>query len=259
MEAPVRHLRAARSRGAETSLAAFQPVDHGGASPLATLSGAGRCLSARRPGKPGLEDLQRVEYKLRLYDLRPRAVVFITAVEAYALCKQGKTRDGERMFADAKKADKNSPALYLFRGWSKLEREKYTSAKADLQMALQVSNKNPQAEVHEAMAILLAACPTDRVRNGESAVAHAAKACAWRSRPTGFVLTRWEPPMPRPAISTRPASGRTRHWTVRRQEARSRYGSASPCMKPKHLTASSRTGSVNRSNLCPSRSVVRTV
>ena len=145
------------------------------------LAQGAACLHVGQENR-ALEDLKRVEYKLRLYDLRPRAVVFITAVEAYALCKQGKTHDGERMFADAKKADKNSPALYLFRGWSNLEREKYASAKADLQMALQVSKKTPQAEVHEAMAILLAACPTDRVRNGEIAVNHAAKACALTKR-----------------------------------------------------------------------------
>ncbi len=43
-------------------------------------------------------------------------------------------------------------------------------------MALQLSKKTPQAEAHEAMALLLAACPADRVRDGKKAVEYATKA-----------------------------------------------------------------------------------
>jgi hypothetical protein len=64
--------------------------------------------------------------------------------------------------------DKQAWAICLIRGWSYLERGKYSSAKADFQLALQLSKTDPKPEVHEAMALLLAACPDDRVRNGVS-------------------------------------------------------------------------------------------
>ena len=99
------------------------------------------------------------------------------AVQAYALCKQNEGRDGDRLFTEAKKLDGKYWAVCLVRGWSYLERKKYSVAKADFQMALQLSKKTPQAEAHEAMALLLAACPTERVRDGEKAVEHATKAC----------------------------------------------------------------------------------
>ena len=124
-----------------------------------------------------IEDFRRVDGKLRLYGSRPSELAFITAVEAYAMCKQNETSGGCKLFAEAKKLDGRSWTVCLVRGWSNLERKKYSAAKADFQMALQLSKKTPQTEAHEAMALLLAACPDDRVRDGEKAVEHAAKAC----------------------------------------------------------------------------------
>ena len=44
-------------------------------------------------------------------------------------------------------------------------------------MSLQLSKKVPQAEAYEAMALLLAACPIGRLRDGENAVEYASEAC----------------------------------------------------------------------------------
>ena len=86
-------------------------------------------------------DLERVESKLRLYDSRPRPLALVTAVEAYTLCKQQNTRDGDNLFMEAKKIDKQCWAVCLIRGWSNLERKKYSLAKSDFQMALRLSKK----------------------------------------------------------------------------------------------------------------------
>jgi tetratricopeptide (TPR) repeat protein len=123
-----------------------------------------------------IEDFSRVDSKLRLYGSQPSELALITALEAYALCKQNETRDGCKRFADAKKLDRRSWVVCHVRGWSNLERKKYSAAKSDFQMALSLS-KNAEAEPHEAMALLLAACPDDCMRNGEKAVEHATKAC----------------------------------------------------------------------------------
>ena len=130
--------------------------------------------------KEAIEDLNRVEGKLRLYDPRPAPLALVMAVQAHTLCKQDDPRQkhlGDRRFTDAKKLAPRSWAVCLIRGWSNLEREKYPTAKSDFQMALQLSKKTPQAEPIEAMALLLAACPADRYRNGAKAVEHATKAC----------------------------------------------------------------------------------
>jgi tetratricopeptide (TPR) repeat protein len=133
-------------------------------------------LHAGRQGL-ALDDFKRVESKLRLYDSRPGSLAFITAVEAYALCKRSDTRCGDKLFAEAKTLDNKSWLIYLIHGWSCQERGKYSVAKAEFQMALQLTKKKPQAEVHEAMALLLGACPVDRFRDSENAVEHATKAC----------------------------------------------------------------------------------
>jgi tetratricopeptide (TPR) repeat protein len=126
------------------------------------------------------KDLQRVERKLRLYDTRPKPALeplnFVMALEAYALCQKNDGSCGDRLFAEAKNADVQYWPIYLVRGWSYLEREKYLAAHEDFKMALQLS-KNTQAKPHEAMALLLAACPAHRFRDGPKAVEHATKAC----------------------------------------------------------------------------------
>ena len=124
-----------------------------------------------------LADLKRTGDKLWLYDSRPRVLALITAIQAYALCKQEDVRNGEKRFALAKKTDKAAASPHFFLGWSNMERGHYSHAKADFQMALQLSKKAPRAEVHEGMAFLLATCPTDGLRNGERALEHATTAC----------------------------------------------------------------------------------
>jgi Flp pilus assembly protein TadD len=103
-------------------------------------------------------------------------VAIIMAIRAYSLSKQGEAGDATRLFSEAKKQDRQNWTVALVRGWSNLGSKRYSSAKSDFQMALSLSN-NSQAEPLEAMALLLAACPDDKIRNGEKAVKHAAKAC----------------------------------------------------------------------------------
>ena len=190
---------------------------------------------------PALADLKRVESKLRLYDSRPRPLALITAVQAYALCKQDdacQKRQGDRLFTEAKKLDKQSWAVCLVRGWSYLERGKYPAAKADFLMALSLSKKTPQAEAHEAMALLLAACPNERVRDGDKAVEQRHQTPAtWRTGRTGFASTRWVLPTPRRAISTRRSSGQTRRWRAPRRKAKSQYANASRCIRRRNHIA----------------------
>jgi tetratricopeptide (TPR) repeat protein len=123
-----------------------------------------------------IEDLRSVEGRVRQYDGRPRLLAFALATQAYASCKGNNTREGERLFAQAKKADKTSMMPHFLRGWSNLQRGRYSAAKADFQMALQLSKATPQAEAHEAMAFLLAVCPNDNVRDGAKAVEHGTRA-----------------------------------------------------------------------------------
>ena len=125
-----------------------------------------------------IEDLKMADRKASQTALSPKASALVMAIEAYALCKGGKVREGNKRFAEAVKLDPQFSAPYLIRGWSKLFRGSYPEAKADFQIALRLSRTSPKAEVQaqEAMAFLLAACPRDSVRDGEKAVEHANKA-----------------------------------------------------------------------------------
>jgi len=129
-----------------------------------------------------LSDLKRVESKLRLYDSsRLRLLAFVTAVQAYAVCKQNDPGQGNRLFADAKNLDTQSWEPYFVYGWGCLERRAYSEARADFKRALQLSKNKPEPEVLEAMALLLATCPDERLRDGKQAVEYAAKACSLTS------------------------------------------------------------------------------
>jgi tetratricopeptide (TPR) repeat protein len=124
-----------------------------------------------------LADLQTADRRLREFNQPANAAALVKSVQAYALSKRKGNRDGDRLFAEAKKLDRRSWRVLLVSGWSNLERKKYSAAKADLQMALQLSKKTPQADTHEAMALLLAACPVDRFRDADKAIEHAKAAC----------------------------------------------------------------------------------
>ena len=133
-------------------------------------------LGASQPAQ-AIADLKRVGEKVRLYDSRPKVLAFITAVQAYALCKLGDTGNGEKRFAEAKKLDSRSWVPHFFRGWSNVERRKYSVANTEFKMAVRNCDKTPQPDPREAMALLLATCPTEGLRDGEKAVEYATKAC----------------------------------------------------------------------------------
>ncbi len=123
-----------------------------------------------------LEDLRRVEEKMQLYGADSGTVALVRAIRAYALCKQKDTREGDRLFGTLLKEEPKSRGIYLIRGWSNLERHKYTFARNDLRAALPSTDRNPRAEALEAMALLLAASPDAKLRNGKQAVEQATKA-----------------------------------------------------------------------------------
>ena len=98
------------------------------------------CTPAEHVGDRGS---QRVVSELRLYEFTTEELALITALEAYALCKQNETRDGSKLFAEAKKLDRQAWVVCQVRGWSNLEQKKYSAAKSDFQMALSLSKKRP--------------------------------------------------------------------------------------------------------------------
>ena len=95
-------------------------------------------------------------------------------------------------------------------------------------MALQLGKKTPLAEAHEAMALLLAACPIDLFRHGESVVEYATKACDL-TKESDCICLGHSARCPR-------RSGRTWRSHARRWKARSQYANASLCIKRKNLT-----------------------
>ena len=123
-----------------------------------------------------MEDFKRVENKLRLYGADPSQLAIIMAIRAYTLGKQNETDDAAKLFSEARKQCPQSWMVALVRGWNNLENKNYSTAKSDFQFALRQS-KDTEAAPHEAIALLLAACPNDRIRDGAKAVDHAAKAC----------------------------------------------------------------------------------
>lgn len=123
-----------------------------------------------------LDDLQRVESKIRLYGGNNSMVAQVLAIRAYALCKQSDSREGERLFAEARKLDPKSWAVNLIRGWSSLERGKHSTARDCFQLAMRLSENSPRWEVYEASALLFAASPLESIRNGNKAIEQATKA-----------------------------------------------------------------------------------
>jgi tetratricopeptide (TPR) repeat protein len=143
----------------------------------------GRGVAQLHAGHPehAVADLARFAEKMQIYDSRPRVLACATAIQAYGLYESGDLRNGAKQFDIAKKIDRTSSAPYFYSGWSKLDRRAYCAAMTDFQGALQHSKQAPQAETHEAMALLLAAGP-DNLRNGSQAKEHAKTACGLTKR-----------------------------------------------------------------------------
>jgi hypothetical protein len=123
-----------------------------------------------------VEDLKRVEDKVRIYGGDPNVVAVVAAIRAYALCKGKSPLEGEKLFVAVQKQAPKLWAVYLIRGWSNLERAKYPIAKENFRLALFHSEERPRPEAQEAMALLFAACPVDTFRNGGEALKHAVQA-----------------------------------------------------------------------------------
>lgn len=78
-------------------------------------------------------------------------------------------------FGQALKLNKADGMIYLFRGRALCADDKYQSGVKDFKTAIQLNPKD--AEAHRNLALVLAACPQDRFRNGKRAVKSATEAC----------------------------------------------------------------------------------
>lgn len=105
----------------------------------------------------------------------PRLAALCAAARGYVLCRQGDQRRGGAEFGKASKLDPKLGIVHVFRGQAYIDQEKYSQAERELRLALRTGND--VAEAHEAMALLLAACPHESVCDGKKAVEHATRAC----------------------------------------------------------------------------------
>jgi hypothetical protein len=93
-----------------------------------------------------LADLELVNAIVQA-DLPPAGLAFITAVHGYALCKQGKIREGERLLAQAKKLDPKSWWPCYLRGWSNRERGNHSAAERAFRLAGQLGAPIEEVDV----------------------------------------------------------------------------------------------------------------
>jgi tetratricopeptide (TPR) repeat protein len=91
------------------------------------------------------------------------------------LCAMRKQKEGMADFAKALKINKQDPLISLFRGRAHLAAGKYQQANNEFRAAVKFDPKNP--EVYRTWALLDAACPEARFRNGKRAVERATRAC----------------------------------------------------------------------------------
>ena len=98
-----------------------------------------------------------------------------TAAEGFALTKQGERQKAVGKLNKAVKGKQTAGLTYVFRGLSYIEAENYAEAEKDFLRAVRASEDSPDA--HQALAMLLAACPDDTVANAAKALEHAEKAC----------------------------------------------------------------------------------
>ncbi len=92
----------------------------------------------------------------------------------------GRRKEANADFGKSLKLSKGEAMLYLFRGRTLCAEEKFASAGKDFRSAIRLNENDATAYRH--MALLLAACPQDRFRNGKRAVENALRACE---------LTKW--------------------------------------------------------------------
>ena len=117
--------------------------------------------------------------------------------------RQSEQHSGNRKDADVKRAvaaefgkafrrDSKLGLINLFRGHAAMLDDEHTKASSELKKGLQLAEraKDPMAAMvflfHEELALFLASCPYDSVRNGRLAVEHATLACdmtEWRKWP----------------------------------------------------------------------------
>lgn len=87
----------------------------------------------------------------------------------------GRAKEALADFGKAIKLNKSDSMVYLFRARCNCVDAKYSAAKKDFETAIRLAPKD--AESYRQYALLLAACPQDRFRNGKKAVANAEQAC----------------------------------------------------------------------------------
>lgn len=115
--------------------------------------------------------------KLGQLDPRPRMQSFAAAARGYTLTRKGDAKEAGTQFALASKLDPKQGLANLLRGQAYMEQKRYLHAKTEFEQALRLCKKAEIPEVYEAMALLLAACPMESVRNGKKAVTYATEAC----------------------------------------------------------------------------------
>lgn len=87
----------------------------------------------------------------------------------------GRKKEAMADFGKAIKLNKSDGMAYLFRARCNCVDEKYSAAKKDFETATRLGPND--AESFRQYALLLAACPQDRFRNGKKALANAEQAC----------------------------------------------------------------------------------
>jgi tetratricopeptide (TPR) repeat protein len=103
---------------------------------------------------------------------------------------------------------------WSMRGQTWEAKKEYAKAVADHEKAAELAGKAPfYASYHTAVAMLRAACPDAKVRDGKKALAAAQKAYSWRKARTSWPRSR--PHIPSSANSTGPSNGRPRRLTRR--------------------------------------------
>ena len=115
--------------------------------------------------------------KLSQLDPRPRIQSLAAAARGYTLYRRGDSKEAGVQFGQAARADPKQGIANLLRGQAYMEQKKYLLAKTEFDQALRLCKNAEIPEVYEAMALLMAACPMESVRNGKKAVAHATEAC----------------------------------------------------------------------------------